>query len=127
MDIVEIFILLFADDVILVSDTVVGLQNQMNILEYYTNKCKLFVNFKKTNIVILRRGGPVASKEKWFLNGKTLSVVDHYTYLGMFSHIMNFKKSVIDLKSGAKKALINVMSVSQSFGILSSTDYALWF
>ena len=31
-DLIEIFILLFADDVILVSDTVGGLQNQLNVL-----------------------------------------------------------------------------------------------
>ena len=31
-DLIEMFILLFADDVILVSDTVCGLQNQLNVL-----------------------------------------------------------------------------------------------
>ena len=31
-DLIEIFILLFADDMILVPDTVCGLQNQLNVL-----------------------------------------------------------------------------------------------
>ena len=37
-DLIEIFILLFADDVILVSDTVCGLHNQLNVLFETANR-----------------------------------------------------------------------------------------
>ena len=43
-DLVEIFILLFADDVVLVSDTVCGLQNQSNVLCNTANHLGLVVN-----------------------------------------------------------------------------------
>ena len=40
-DLIEFFILLFADDVILVSDTVCGLQNQFNVLFDTANRLSL--------------------------------------------------------------------------------------
>ena len=49
---VEIFILLFAVDIILRSETAVGLQNQMNILYTSSEKLQLKVNFDKSNIIM---------------------------------------------------------------------------
>ena len=46
-DIVEIFMLLFPDDVALISDTVVGLQNQLNLLYEFCDCWKLSVNVEK--------------------------------------------------------------------------------
>ena len=44
VDLIEIFILLFADDVILMSHSVCGLQNQLNILYETVNRLGLVVN-----------------------------------------------------------------------------------
>ena len=49
---IGIFILLFADDVILVSDTICGLQNQLNSLFDTTNHLSLFVNMDKSKIIV---------------------------------------------------------------------------
>ena len=46
--IVEVFRLMFADDVALISDTVVGLQRQLNSLKQFCNENKLIVNTTKT-------------------------------------------------------------------------------
>ena len=43
----EIFSLLFADDVALVSHAVVGLQNQLNVLERVSSKIRLKVKLDK--------------------------------------------------------------------------------
>ena len=61
---VEIFILLFADDIILLSETAVGLQNQLNILYRASEKLQLKVNFDKSNIIVFRKGGYLAAHEK---------------------------------------------------------------
>ena len=57
-DLIEIFILLFADDVILMSDSVYGLQNQLNILYKTANRLGLVVNMDKSNIVCLLYTSP---------------------------------------------------------------------
>ena len=54
---VDIFILLFADGVILVSDTVCGLQNQLNVLCNTANHLGLVVNLYKSIIIVFRNGG----------------------------------------------------------------------
>ena len=49
---VEIFISMFADDVALVADTVVGLQRQLNTLNTFCKKIKLKVNTSKTKVLV---------------------------------------------------------------------------
>ena len=53
---VEIFILLFADDILL-SETAIGLQNQLNTLYRSSEKMQLKVHFAKSNIIVFRKGG----------------------------------------------------------------------
>ena len=55
-DLLEIILLMFADNVVLVSDTIPGLQNQLNILYNFSEDSGLQVNLDKTNIVVFRRG-----------------------------------------------------------------------
>ena len=62
-DMIKLVILLFADDIVLLSDTIVGLQNQLDILAQNAMKLDLHVNLDKTNIVIFRNGGYIAKKE----------------------------------------------------------------
>ena len=63
----EIFILalLFADDIIFLSDTAIGLQNQLNILYRCSEKLKL-----------------KAAHERWFCGKNQIEVVNAYKYLG---------------------------------------------
>ena len=57
---------MFADDIALVSDMVVGLQKQLNILCQFCQTCKISVNITKSNILVLNRGGRLAASEKWY-------------------------------------------------------------
>jgi len=97
-DILELFMLLFADDVILMSSSIIGLQKQLDILAVYSDEWKLNVNMDKTSIVIFRKGGHVAKREKWRFKGCFINVVKEYKYLGLlFSHTLNLNKSVSNL------------------------------
>ena len=89
-DLIEIFILLFADDVILVSDAVRGLQNQLNVLFDTANRLSLFVNIDKNN------GEPIAMREKGKYVDTPMEIVNMYKCLGIhfstrlsFSHALN--------------------------------------
>ena len=53
-------IMLFADDVILLSFTITGLQHQLNILNDTVNNLGLVVNLSKSNVVVFRNGGHLA-------------------------------------------------------------------
>jgi len=54
-DLMELFVLLYADDVVLLSSTPGGLQNQLNVLKACCSKMKLKVNKDKTKIMVFRK------------------------------------------------------------------------
>ena len=83
----SLFLLMYADDMVIFSETVEGLQDMLNVLYNYTQKWNLSVNIDKTKIVIFRNGGNIKEKEKWYYNGTRIDVVNSFTYLGI---ILNY-------------------------------------
>ena len=80
----EIFILtlLFAYDIIFLSDTAIGLQNQLNILYKSSEKLKRKVNFDLSNSIVFRKVGYLAAHKRWFCGQNQIEVVNAYKYLG---------------------------------------------
>ena len=106
----ELFILLLADDVMLVAETVVGLQTQLNSLYRASVSLQLKVNMKKSNIIVFRKGGYLAATEKWIYNGAYMPVVNVYKYLGIyFSTRLSFNFACKDLMSKAKNATLSIL------------------
>ena len=56
LEFIKIFLKMYADDIILFSETEDGLQNGLNILHDYWKKWKLTVNTQKTKVVVFRKG-----------------------------------------------------------------------
>ena len=79
-DLVELFLLMFADDVALLSDTVVGLQRQFNLLCDFCKEKKLKVNIPKTKVVVCKNGSMLSRYEHWTFNGEKVEVVNALTY-----------------------------------------------
>ena len=73
-DLIEWLILLFADDVVLLSDSVFGLQTQLNVLFNTAKRLDLIVNLDKSNIVVFRNGGHLALNESGVLVTRTLKL-----------------------------------------------------
>lgn len=116
-DLVELFILLFADDVALMSYSVVGLQCQLNILCNTANTLGLTVNRDKSKIVVFRNGGHIAANERWFYNGDRLDVVNEYKYLGViFSTRLSFSYSMEDMALRARKGVFGILRLLWSLG-----------
>ena len=79
----QLYILLFADDAVLFSETREGLQNELNNLESYCKKWNLTVNVEKTKIVVFRKGGVLGNNDHWFYAGHEIEIVSQFTYLGI--------------------------------------------
>ena len=82
-DFVQLVILLFADDMILLSETVIGLQTQLNSLFSAASRLQLKVNMNKSNIVVFRNGGYLGARERWVYGDCMMKVVNSYKYLGI--------------------------------------------
>ena len=65
----NLFLLMYADDMVIFSETVSGLQEMLDTLFLYTSKWSLSVNISKTKIVVFRNGGDI----KRMRNGITIT------------------------------------------------------
>ena len=79
-------LLLYADDIALISTTKEGLQNSLALLGDFCKAKKLTVNLKKTQVVVFndpRSSKAIKKKESFLYKGEPLEIVDTYTYLGV--------------------------------------------
>ena len=125
---VEIFILLFADDIVLLSDTARGLQNQIDILNTACKKLSLNVNKDKTKIMVFRKGGFLGKNDNWTMDGDILEVVNEYNYLGfVFTTKMSIQKCVDALAVKGKRACIEcVKNISKLHDISRSCYFKIF-
>jgi len=80
---IEIIILLYADDIILMATNQLDLQKQINILKEFFDSHLLKVNLTKTKVVIFSKSGKVPKSAKLFWGGNRVEIVNQYTYLGV--------------------------------------------
>ena len=75
--------MLFADDVILTSYCVKGLQTQINLLKQYADNISMKINMHKTKIIIFRKGGFLGANKIWWYGKEVIEVVNCYICLGL--------------------------------------------
>ena len=110
----SIYLLLFADDAVIFSDTIEGLQSSLNHLEEYYRKWNLEVNVDKTNIVVFRKEGNLSSKEKWTFAGEEIEIVSSFNYLGIvLSSGGAFIKATNTLAGKALKAMNSLLAITR--------------
>ena len=83
IDLIQLFVLIYADDIILMATTASDLQKALDILENYCIRWKLTVNVIKTKIVIFRKGGRLPLNIKFTYTGVEIEIVNKYSYLGV--------------------------------------------
>jgi hypothetical protein len=109
---IEVFILLFADDIVLLSTTPIGLQTQLNSLKTCCDRLKLEVNKDKTKIMVFRKGGYLSSREKWYYDNEKIEVVNSYSYLGYtFTTMLSAKRGTSHLSAKGRKAVYQFIKV----------------
>ena len=83
LDICKIFILLFADDLVMFAESKIELQRLLNKLYAYCTKWNLKVNIDKTKVIVFRNGGYLRKYEKWLYGNTQQHVTTYYKYLGL--------------------------------------------
>ena len=101
--------LLYADDLVILSESAHGLQNCLDKLEAYCLRWNLTVNLQKTKIIIFNKGGFKFKKYHFFLENTEIEITQSYCYLGIeFAASGTFNLAVSKLKDKANKALFNL-------------------
>ena len=107
----KLFYLLYADDLVLFSSTPIGLQRLLNRLSDYCKKWRMNVNLTKTKIIVFRKAGGLKKSEKWFWNGQKIEIVSKYNYLGvMFSSSGVWFQAQKFISEQSRKALYSLES-----------------
>ena len=78
----KLFVLMYADDTILLAESEDDLQHVLSAMFSYCNTWKLQVNVNKTKIVVFSRG-KIRKIPNLFFGPKLPDVVDNYTYRGV--------------------------------------------
>ena len=65
----------------LLSETAIGLLNQLSVLYKSSQKLKLTVSLDKSNIIVFGKGGYLAVRERWFCGNDRIELVNAYKYL----------------------------------------------
>lgn len=97
--------LFYADDLVLMSKSITGLQNCLNILENYCGNWKLKINIKKTKCLTFNTLGRIPKNCTWNINGQKIENVKSYTYLGLtFSASGSFTEAKMHIQQKGLKA-----------------------
>ena len=106
--------LFYADDLIILSRSKVGLQNCLNELSSYCNSWMLRINPKKTKIMILQRWTKRCDYV-FHIGSEIIDIVQNYTYLG--TRIPSSGNFTLSLEHHRQKAL------HAFFGLRRHTDF----
>ncbi|KAL4233737.1 hypothetical protein ACF0H5_008417 [Mactra antiquata] len=112
----KLFLLLYADDIVIFADTPDSLQNGLTILKEYCDKWKLVVNVQKTKILIFKKGGTIRLNYDFTYDGQTIEIVSKFSYLGItFSNSGSYKHTIDTLSGQAIKAIYKMKSYLYKF------------
>ena len=107
--------LLYADDIIIFSETADGLQRGLDILKDYCDKWRLIVNTNKTKVMIFRKGGTLRRNLNFKYDNKDIEIVKKFTYLGVvlrqgvlfMKHMKHYLDRLLRLYLSLKHVLIS--------------------
>ena len=99
--------LLYADDLVLLSHSRKGLQNNLNAISKFCKEWKMIVNERKSKTMIF--SNKKVTQQPFILNSKTLDSVNEFTYLGVkMSSTGNFNPHLKQIKEKALHAFFKI-------------------
>ena len=102
---IKIPCLFWADDLVLISTTKDGLQNQLNVVNDYCSNWKLTLNAEKTKTVIFNKAGATLKKHQIHYGGELIKTVKYFSYLGItLDSNGKFHTAINELTKKAAKA-----------------------
>ena len=121
---IELFILLFADGLALLSCSPTSLQTQLDCLQRVCLDLDLTINTDISKVVVFRKGGFLGRSEKWFIDGHFLEVENRYLYLGFtFTTTMSANEAAKQLAVKRKKPVFGVLRALNQLGQISRQTF----
>ena len=107
--------LLYADDLVVFSDSEVNLQCLLDKICVWCKQWKMKINHEKSNIVHFRKNRKLRTNFVFKFGNIPIDIVSNYKYLGLFlDEHMNYEKAVDTLCGSAGRALGSVINKFKS-------------
>ena len=108
---------MYADDIVILGDTVLELQRKIRVLEKFRERWGMEVNLTKTKVIVFRNGGVMSKSENFLYRGEKVKTVTYNRYLGLiFSSRNLWSKALSTLAAQAEKALSTVRRMIWKLG-----------
>ena len=102
----NMFLMLYADDTVLISTNAKDMQHSLNIFNNYCHEWKLKINEGKSKIVIF---GKSRGKPNFSLNDKNIEITNRFKYLGIvFSKNGRFVDAIKNNLEQARKSFFSI-------------------
>ena len=125
-DLLSMFLILFADDIVLFTTDPGSLQAQLDSLYHYSTKWGLKINANKTKVCCFEKRKQNAYPE-FYINGEVIELVDNFTYLGLnFTHNGNMSSAVKTLNEQALRAYSSLLSMFDKVSLDVKTKLSLF-
>ena len=120
------FVILYADDTVIFSETKEGLQTSLDIFQLYCENWKLKVNVKKTKVMVFSKR-KTKQNLKFTLQNDVLEIVDTYSYLGViFKYNGTFFDTKKKLVDQAQKALFYIYKIIRNESLPIDLQFKLF-
>ena len=107
----EVCLLMYADDIVLLAENEDDLQNMLNYVQIWCKKWRLVINKQKTKVMHFRKSRKQKSKFDFHLGDTELEMVCEYKYLGvLINEHLNYNSNADLLSKAAGRALGSVIS-----------------
>ncbi len=114
----KLYVLLYADDTIIMAENPNELQLALNALNDYCQAWKLRINVDKTKIIKFSKGTPQNPTQDFWLNDEKVEVVESYVYLGTtFSSNGKFSEAIEKQINQAHRALFVIKSRKDKYNL----------
>ena len=108
--------LLYAGDLVLVSQTSSGLQNCLDRLQEYCDKWRLTINIKKTKTMVVEKWQSSINQTSFTYKNNVLDICKTYPYLGtVISHNGQFKFNINELCKKASRGMYTLLGNVNKF------------
>ena len=114
----KLYVLLYADDTIILAENPIDLQLALNAAYDYCNLWKLKINVEKTKIIRFSKRRPRNPNPIFWLNNEQVEIVDTYTYLGtVFTYTGNFKNAIDKQLMQAQRATFAIKFRKETYNL----------
>ena len=120
VDMFKLYMLLYADDIVIFANNAEELQLGLNFLSEYCTRWKLKVNALKTKVLIFRKGGTLQRNLIFLYEDQPIEIVSSFKYLDIvFTTGGSFSEAQTTLAGQAQKAIFKLNKYLYKFTFVS--------